>query len=68
MSAAGSGFAPDAYVVRYSRYRCIGVRSLGTRQTHRPGNGSAASPLGQRAEQYCIDAGRPDVIPGADGA
>ncbi|HEY3905309.1 MAG TPA: hypothetical protein VGM14_15480 [Streptosporangiaceae bacterium] len=48
-------------------YRCIGVRSLGTQQRARPGNGRAAQPVPQRSAQYLIDAGRPDLIPGADG-
>jgi hypothetical protein len=50
-----------------NRYRCIGVRSLGTRPVHRPGNGPAAQPIPDRSVQYLIDAGRPDLIPGADG-
>ena len=51
-----------------NKYRCIGVRSLGTQQTSRPGNGRAARPLPERSVQYLIDAGRPDLIPGADGS
>jgi hypothetical protein len=50
-----------------NKYRCIGVRSLGTKQIARPGNGRAARPLPQQSVQYLIDAGRPDLIPGADG-
>ncbi len=51
-----------------NRYRCVGVRSLGTRQVVRPGNGRAAQPWPERSIQYMIDAGRPDLIPGADGS
>jgi hypothetical protein len=50
-----------------NRYRCIGVRSLGNQQLNRPGNGPAARPIPGRSVQYLIDAGRPDLIPGADG-
>ncbi|HET7018658.1 MAG TPA: hypothetical protein VFI65_32365 [Streptosporangiaceae bacterium] len=48
-------------------HRCIGVRSFGSRQIARPGNGPAARPWPERSIQYMIDAGRPDLIPGADG-
>ena len=51
-----------------NRYRCVGVRSPGTRQIARPGNGKAAQPWPERSIQYMIDAGRPDLIPGADGS
>jgi hypothetical protein len=50
-----------------TKSRCIGVRSLGTQQPSRPGNGRAARPLPQQSVQYMIDAGRTDLIPGADG-
>jgi hypothetical protein len=50
-----------------NKYRCIGVRSLGTTQLARPGNGRAAQPFAQRSVQYLLDGGRPDLIPGADG-
>jgi hypothetical protein len=50
-----------------SRYACVGARSPGTEQQARPGSGPAAQPMTQRAAQYYIDAGRPDLIPGADG-
>ena len=62
-------FFTDTFTNSRSRtkYQCIGVRSLGTQQTARPGNGRAAQPLPQRSVQYMIDAGRPDLIPGADG-
>jgi hypothetical protein len=50
-----------------SSYRCIGVRTAGTRQVPRPGGGVAAQPLPERSEAYLLRAGRPDLIPGADG-
>ena len=48
-------------------YRCVGVRSPGTRQTPRPGNGPAAQPFPQRGAETILRAGRPDLIPGYDG-
>ena len=48
-------------------FRCIGVRATGTRQVRRPGSGPAAEPQTPAAVQYYIDAGRPDLIDGADG-
>jgi hypothetical protein len=48
-------------------YRCVGVRSPGTRQTPRPGNGPAAQPLPERGAEAILRAGRPDLIPGYDG-
>jgi hypothetical protein len=50
-----------------SKWRCVGVRSVGTRQYQRPGNGPAASALPQAAVNYYVDANRADVLPGADG-
>jgi hypothetical protein len=50
-----------------STYRCVGVRSLGSAQHARAGNGPAAQPLPEKARQYYLSAGRPDLIPGADG-
>jgi hypothetical protein len=48
-------------------YRCVGVRSPGTRQTPRSGNGPAAQPLPDRGAEAILKAGRPDLIPGYDG-
>ena len=48
-------------------FRCIGVRATGTRQVRRPGSGPAAAPQTAEETQYFIDAGRPDLIDGADG-
>ena len=48
-------------------FRCIGVRATGTRQVRRPGSGPAAEPQTPDSVQYYIDAGRPDLIDGADG-
>jgi hypothetical protein len=50
-----------------SSHRCIGVRTAGARQVPRPGSGAAAQPLPERSEAYLLRAGRPDLIPGADG-
>jgi hypothetical protein len=50
-----------------STYRCVGVRSPGSTQHVRAGNGPAAQPLPEKARQYYLRAGRPDLIPGADG-
>ena len=50
-----------------SVYQCIGVRATGTRQVKRPGSGPAAEPQTPDSVQYYIDAGRPDLIDGADG-
>jgi hypothetical protein len=48
-------------------FQCIGVRATGTRQVRRPGSGPAATPQTPQAVQYYVDAGRPDLIDGADG-
>jgi hypothetical protein len=48
-------------------YRCIGVRATGTRQVRRPGSGPAAAPQTPAAVRYYIDAGRADLVDGADG-
>ena len=48
-------------------FRCIGVRATGTRQVRRLGSGPAAEPQTPDSVQYYIDAGRPDLIDGADG-
>jgi hypothetical protein len=48
-------------------YRCVGVRSPGTRQISRPGNGPAAQPLPELGAEAILRAGRPDLIPGYDG-
>lgn len=48
-------------------FRCIGVRATGTRQVRRPGSGPAAAPQTAEETQYYADAGRPDLIDGADG-
>ena len=48
-------------------FQCIGVRATGTRQVRRPGSGPAAEPQTPQAVQYYVDAGRPDLIDGADG-
>jgi hypothetical protein len=45
-------------------YHCIGVRSPGTRQVQRPGNGPAAQPVPDRSVAFILGAGRPDLIPG----
>jgi hypothetical protein len=50
-----------------STYHCIGVRSLGTKQVQRPGNGRAAQPMPDRAIGWMLNAGRPGLIPGGDG-
>ena len=50
-----------------SRYRCVGVRSLGTRQVPRPRSGPAAQPFPERGARTILRAGRPDLIPGYDG-
>src|SRR3984957_9940447 len=39
---------------------CVGVRSPGTRQTPRPGNGPASQPLPERGAEAILRAGRPD--------
>jgi hypothetical protein len=48
-------------------FQCIGVRATGTRQVRRPGSGPAAAPQTAEETQYYADAGRPDLIDGADG-
>ena len=48
-------------------FRCIGVRATGTRQVRRRGSGPAAEPQTPDSVQYYVDAGRPDLIDGADG-
>ena len=50
-----------------SVYRCIGVRATGTRQVRRPGSGPAAAPQTPATVRYYVDAGRPDLVDGADG-
>jgi hypothetical protein len=50
-----------------SSHRCVGVRTPGTRQVRRAGRGPAAQPLPEASEAYLLKAGRPDLIPGADG-
>jgi hypothetical protein len=50
-----------------SVYQCIGVRATGTRQDRRPGSGPAAAPQTPAAVRYYLDAGRPDLVDGADG-
>lgn len=47
--------------------RCVGVRGRGSAQPKRPGNGVAAQPLPERSLRFFAGAGRPDLIPGADG-
>ena len=51
-----------------STYRCVGVRTPGTRQVSRASSGPAAQPLPGPAAAYLLRAGRPDLIPGADGS
>jgi len=46
--------------------RCVGVRGLGAVQTRHTG-GPAAAPLPEATERYLRNAGRADLIPGADG-
>jgi len=48
-------------------YRCVGVRSVGSRQVPRPDSGPAAQPLPRRGAEAILKAGRPDLIPGYDG-
>ena len=50
-----------------SSFRCIGVRTPGTQQVQRAGSGAAAQPLTERSVARILQAGRPDLIPGADG-
>ena len=50
-----------------SRYRCVGVRTPGTRQTARPGSGPAIWGSTDREIKYYVDASRADLLPGADG-
>jgi hypothetical protein len=50
-----------------SWYKCVGVRSPGTRQISRPGNGPAMWGSTDREIQYYVDANRADLLPGADG-
>jgi hypothetical protein len=47
-------------------HRCVGVRSPGTEQPRRPGNGAAAQPVPERSLAFMLDAGRPDLLPGYD--
>jgi len=56
-----------ARVKSHTIYHCVGVRSLGTRQVQRPGNGHAAQPVPDRSILWPLNAGRPDLIPGGDG-
>jgi len=48
-------------------YRCVGVRSPGSKQVSRAGNGRTADDLADWAQQYYLDISRPELIPGADG-
>jgi hypothetical protein len=48
-------------------YRCVGVRTPGTRQVRRAGSGAAAQPLPERSVAHLLGSGRPDLVPGADG-
>ena len=50
-----------------SWYKCVGVRSPGTRQISRPGNGPAMWGATDRELRYFVDANRADLLPGADG-
>jgi hypothetical protein len=50
-----------------SSYRCVGVRTPGSRQVPRAGSGAAAQPLPERSVAHLLGAGRPDLVPGADG-
>jgi hypothetical protein len=50
-----------------SWYKCVGVRSPGTSQISRPGNGPAIWGTTDRELRYFIDANRADLLPGADG-
>jgi len=50
-----------------SIYQCVGVRAPGTRQLPRAGNGPAARPQTKQEAQFYVDAGRPDLVVGADG-
>ncbi|MFE3953515.1 hypothetical protein ACFXPS_04925 [Nocardia sp. NPDC059091] len=47
------------------RHRCIGVRARGTTQPSR--GGPAARPIPESSARLLRDAGRADLIPGADG-
>jgi len=54
------------------RYDCVGVRSPGVRSPGvgrgaTPGSGPATNSLTARSARYYIDAGRADLLPGADG-
>ncbi|MTE16333.1 hypothetical protein [Nocardia aurantiaca] len=48
-----------------STYRCIGVRARGTTQPSH--GGPAARPIPESSARILRGAGRPDLIPGADG-
>ncbi len=48
-------------------HRCIGVRAAGRQQVRRPGSGPAAAPLTPATAQFLRDAGRPDLLDGANG-
>jgi hypothetical protein len=50
-----------------SSHRCVGVRTPGTHQDRQAGSGAAAQPLTEPGTAYLLKAGRPDLIPGADG-
>jgi hypothetical protein len=50
-----------------SSHRCVGVRTPGTQQVRQAGSGAAAQPLTEPGTAYLLQAGRPDLIPGADG-
>jgi hypothetical protein len=48
-------------------HRCVGVRTPGTQQVRQAGSGAAAQPLTEPGTAHLLQAGRPDLIPGADG-
>lgn len=55
------------YAIAGRLYRCVGVRSPGSQQVSRAGNGPAGADLPDWARQYYLDTRRPDLIPGVDG-
>ncbi|MCU1368013.1 MAG: hypothetical protein JWN39_3652 [Ilumatobacteraceae bacterium] len=50
-----------------SVHHCIGVRVAGTNPVQRDGNTPGAEPLRRVSARYFEDAGRADLLPGADG-